>query len=342
MGARTVAVYFVASPLQYLAARRIAQRFDADARHVLLWYKPALASVVEPVEWDACAYLPWPRWDPLPGWFGRHRRLRANVRQVAALVGRCDRLLLHSAVFDTEAINYFLNALPAASGARSMHARILPDGILSVRRYPLTPPRRSLQWVRKLRRLVAPELDYHRFSGDRTGSDAPFCDRVYVLAGLPNEYEPAKVCELPALVEAAGGRRAAHGERRALVVGQPLTGFRLMSAGDLGVVTARIRAWLAEEGFTRIDYKAHPKDTANELSHPDYRTIDPPGALEAHLARSAYDAVVGVRSSALLLARQIDPDVRAAAFGWDLVRFESDDERAAMRAAFEACGVELR
>lgn len=342
MDAGTVAVYFVASPLQYLAARRVARHFDADARHVLLWYKPTLASVVEPAEWDACAYLPWPRWDPLPGWFGRHRRLRANIAQVAALVGRCDRLLLHSAVFDTEAINYFLNALPAASGARSMHARILPDGILSVRRYPLSPLRRSLQWVRKLRRLAAPELDYHRFSGDRIGSDAPFCDRVYVVAGLPNEYEPAKVRELPALVDAADRRRTGGGERRALVVGQPLTGFRLLGAGELEVVTARIRAWLADEGFTRIDYKAHPKDTANELNHRDYRIIDPPGALETHLARSAYDAVVGVRSSALLFARQIDPEVRAVAFGWDLVRFDSDDERAAMRTAFEACGVELR
>ncbi|HEY0877968.1 MAG TPA: polysialyltransferase family glycosyltransferase [Zeimonas sp.] len=341
--AATVAVYFVASPLQYLAARRIARSFDVGARHVLLWYKPALASVIDPGEWDACAYLPWPRWDPMPGPFGRHRRLRANVREVAALVGPCGQLLLHSAVFDTEAINYFLNALPAACGARSMHARILPDGILSVRRYPLSPLRRSLQWMRKLRRLAAPELDYRRFTGDRTGSDASFCDRVYVVAGLPHEYEASKVRELPALVEVPARPGGNGGERRALVVGQPLTGFRLMSHEDLAVVTASIRAWLADEGFAQIDYKAHPKDATNELNHPDYRKIDPPVALEVHLARSAYDAVVGVRSSALLFARQIDPEhVRAVAFGWDRVRFESDDERGAMRAAFEACGVEFR
>ena len=65
-----VAVYFVASPLQYLAARQIAGRFETGARQVLVWYKRSLASVVQPAEWDACSYMPWPRWDPLPGLFG--------------------------------------------------------------------------------------------------------------------------------------------------------------------------------------------------------------------------------------------------------------------------------
>jgi hypothetical protein len=160
---------------------------------------------------------------------------------------------------------------------------------------------------------------------------------------MPHEYEASKVRVLPALVDAASALRNGAGERRALVVGQPLTGFRLMSPGDLDIVTRRIHDWLAAEGFTQVDYKAHPKDAAHELSHPDYRTIDPPGALEAHLARSRYDVVVGVRSSALLFARQIDPShARAVAFGWEFVRFDSDEERAAMREAFEANGVEFR
>ena len=174
----TVAVYFVASPLQYLAARRIAERIEDGARQVLIWYKPGIEAVVDPAEWDACSYMAWPRLEPLPGTVGRHRRLRANIRLVAGLVGRCERLLLHSAVYDTEAINYFLHALPLACGAREMHARILPDGLISIRRYPLSLARRALQWPRKVRRLLAPELDYQCFAGDRIGSDAPFCDRI--------------------------------------------------------------------------------------------------------------------------------------------------------------------
>ena len=112
-----VALYFVASPLQYLAARRIAENFEAGARQVLVWYKPGVTPIVREADWDAAGYMPWPRWEPLPGPFGRHRRLRDNIRRVAALVGPCDSLHIHSAVFDTEAINYFLRALPKACGA---------------------------------------------------------------------------------------------------------------------------------------------------------------------------------------------------------------------------------
>ena len=341
---RTVAVYFVASPLQYLAAKRIAEQVEPGGRHVLVWYKPGLKSVIDSAQWDACSYMPWPRWEPLPGIFGRHRRLRANIRLVAGLVGTCEKLVLHSAVFDTEAINYFLRALPAACGAQEMHARILPDGLISIRRYPLDWAKRALQYTRKLRRLFAPELDYQCFSGDRIGSDAAFCDRIYVLPGLPHEYPAAKVCELPSLVDIKPVARAdAPGKsRRALVIGQPLVDTGLLAARDLPIVTAQIRAWLAQHDITEIDYKAHPKDPAHELRDPDYHLIDPAGALESYLASTDYDAVLGVRSSALLFARQIYPQsVDVVAFGWERVRFKSEAERNDMKKTFSMCGVEF-
>jgi len=342
--AGTVAVYFVASPLQYLAARRIALDFESGARQVLVWYKPGMKSVVDPAQWDACAYMPWPRWEPLPGLFGRHRRLRENIGLVAALVGKCDRLLLHSAVFDTEAINYFLGALPARAGAREMRARILPDGLISIRRYPLSSTRRALQCARRLRRLVDRELSYRCFAGDRIGSDAPFCDRIYVVPGLPHEYPAEKVRVLGPLVDPVapeeGGSPA---PRRALVVGQPLVGAGLLAAADLAPLTQRVRDWLAAQGFDEVDYKAHPKDPAQELRHPDYRVIDPSCPLELHLAHTAYDAVVGVRSSALLFARQIYPrSVPVVSFGWSRLKFKSVDEERDMKRAFEQCGVSLQ
>lgn len=340
----TVALYFVASPLQYLAARRIATTFEAGSRQVLVWYKHGVASIVRPEEWDAASFMPWPRWEPLPGPFGRHRRLRANIRLVAKLVGRCDELRIHSAVFDTEAINYFLRGLPPACGARRVHARILPDGIISTRRYPLSLARRLAQYGRKLRRLAAPELDYWCFGGDRIGSDAPFCDRIYVLPGLPHEYPADKVAVLPPLVEAtAGGDEEAGGERRALVIGQPLTGFGLMSAGDLAAVTGEIHARLAALGIGRVDYKAHPKDGKRELFHPDYRTIAPTEPLERFMAGRRYDAVIGVRSSALLFARQLyGPDTTVEACGWSRIRFKSPAEKDDMARSFAAVGVEIR
>lgn len=339
---QTVSVYFVASPLQYLAAKRIAERFEAGARQLLVWYKPGLKSVVDANEWDACTYMPWPRWEPLPGIFGRHRRLRANIRLMTELAGKCDRLLLHSAVFDTEAINYFLHALPVTCGAREMHARILPDGLISIRRYPLSPLKRALQYARKLRRLFAPELVYQCFSGDRIGSDAAFCDRIYVLPGLPHEYPADKVCVLPPLVDTITAAGAGDGRKRALVIGQPLTGAGLLSSQDTAAVTVQIREWLAQQGITQIDYKAHPKDLAHELSHADYRLVEPAGALESYLAATHYDAVVGVRSSSLIFARQIYPaSVQVRAFGWGKVRFKSKEEQEDMRQAFAACGVDI-
>ena len=340
----TVALYFVASPLQYLAARRIAETFEPGARQVLVWYRPGMRAVIRAADWDATAYMAWPRWEPLPGPFGRLRRLRDNLRQVATLVGRCDTLHVHSAVFDTEAINYFLRGLPPACGARTMKARILPDGLISIRRYPLSLPRRLAQFARKLRRLVAPELDYWSFSGDRIGSDAPFCDRIYVLRDLPHEYPPARVVVLPALVTAPAVSPDDGGsERRALVIGQPLVGAGLMAASDRDAVTAGIRAWLAQAGIRRIFYKGHPKDPALELNHPDYQVITLDEALEVHLAHTFYDAVVGVRSTALLFARQTSPaSTRVLAFGWDRIRFKSDAERRDMATAFSTCGVEIR
>jgi hypothetical protein len=338
---RTVAVYFVASPLQYLAARRIARDVEPDARQVLVWYKPGMKPVVDAAEWDACAYMPWPRWEPLPGRFGRHRRLCANMDLVAGLVGDCDTLLLHSAVFDTEAINYFLHALPRRTGARDMHARILPDGLISIRRYPLSPGRRLMQRARLLRSLAAPALRYTCFSGDRIGSDAPFCDRIYVLPGLPHQYPPDKVYILPPLVARSDDAVVAHrAPRRALVIGQPLVGAGLLPAGALAPLARRIQDWLAGQGIAVVDYKAHPKDARHELRQPDYQLVEPADALEMHMARTRYDAVVGVRSSALLFARQIyPPAVQVVAFGWDDVIFKNEQEKADMKNAFEQCGV---
>lgn len=340
---RRVALYFVASALQYLAARRIAQSFEQGARQVLVWYQPGVAPVVRTEEWDAASYMPWPRWNPLPGAFGRLRRMKENIHLVADLVGQCDELHIHSAVFDTEAINYFLRALPRRCGARVMRARILPDGLISIRRYPLSRMKVALQYLRKLRRLAAPELDYWCFSGDRIGSDASFCDRIYVLPGLPHDYPREKVMALPALVDHDFSAEKVYGQRRALVIGQPLVGAGLMSASDRDAVSSEILKWLREQGISHIDYKGHPKDPNKELCMPDYHVLDIEQPLESYMAENAYHAVLGVRSSALLFAKQIyGADADVAAFGWEKIIFKSDQEKREMRAVFLDIGVAVK
>lgn len=344
----TVAVYFVASPLQYLAARRIAGNFEAGSRQVLVWYKPGLDAVVDPHEWDACSYMAWPRLEPLPGPFGRHRRLRANIELVAGLVGPCERLVLHSAVYDTEAINYFLRALPKLTGAASMQARILPDGLLNVQRYPLSLARRGAQRLRGLRRWVSPVLDYWHFSGDRIGSDAPFVDRIYVLAGFPHRYDPARTVTLAPLVEPRGagaGRRAADGAAppRALVIGQPLVSFGLMKEADRAATSQEIAQWLAGACPGPVDYKAHPREgERHELREPHYHLLQIDEPIESYLARIPYAVVAGCCSTALFIARQVyGPEVRIAAFGVDRVHFKGAGKRENTLALMRELSIEV-
>ncbi|MFN6994149.1 MAG: polysialyltransferase family glycosyltransferase [Aquincola tertiaricarbonis] len=338
----TVAVYFVASPLQYLAARQIARTHEAGHRQVLVWYQPGVGPIVRQEDWDAAVYLPWPRLKPLPGPFGRHRRLRENIRLVADAVGRADTLHLHSAVFDTEAINYFLHALPRATGARQMRARILPDGLISVRRYPLSRGKRLLQHLRRLRRLAAPELRFTPFAGDRIGSDAPFCDRIYVLPGMPHEYPAAKVVTLAPIAGPVSPIATAGLRRRALVIGQPLVGAGLLAAADLPVLSAAVRQWLRDRGIEEVLYKGHPKDPNRELSAPGDEVLVLDEPLELWMSRQHFSAVVGVRSTALLFARQVyGADTEVVAIGWDKVRFKSDQERRDMQRTFEQVGVKV-
>lgn len=337
------ALYFVASPLQYLAARRIAEKFEAGAKQVLVWYQPGVTPIVKTEQWDEAAYMPWPRHNPLPGTFGRHRRLRENIKLVADLVGKCEELHIHSAVFDTEAINYFLHALPKACEASTTRARILPDGLISIRRYPLSGMKVALQYLRKLRGLMAPELKYWCFTGDRIGSDASFCDRIYVLPGMPHEYASEKVVKLPALIERSTTSENVSFERRALVIGQPLVGAGLMSEADRDVVTSEIHEWLVKQGFTWIDYKGHPKDPNRELCKPDYRVLEIEQPLESYMAENAYHAVLGVRSSALMFAKQIyGAEAEVAAIGWNRIRFKSLREKENMQEAFAISGVSIK
>ncbi|UCE32899.1 MAG: hypothetical protein JSW68_06960 [Burkholderiales bacterium] len=369
-------MFFVASPLHYLAAQRVAADHEAAARRVLVYYNRALRPLVRAEPWDAVLYMPWPRFEPLPGPFGGHRRLLENLDRVAAAVGSCDTLVLHSPVYDTEAINYFLRALPRRAGARTMHARILPDGLLNIERYPLSRARRLAQSVRKLRRLVSPELDYWTFSGDRIGSDAPFVDRIYVLSGFPHCYRAQRVVRLAPLVPPAQGpeqdrvpseteqdrvpseteqdrvpsetgspTRACAGmpARRALVVGQPLVGFGLMDEADRAQVAASIASWLSAQGIAVVDYKAHPREgAAHDLWQAGYRLLEIDEPIETWMAHSDYAVVVGCCSTALFIAREIyGARARVAAFGVERVRFKGAGKRESTLRLMRALAIEI-
>lgn len=333
-------LFFVASPLHYLAARTVARHFEAGHRCILVCYRDKVEKTVDPAEWDHVVYAPWPRFDPLPGPFGSHRRLLDNMRKVADIVGHADELRLHSPVFDTEAVNYFLRGLPRLCGARHMHARILPDGLLNIQRYPLNRAKRITQHFRRLRRLVSPQLDYWCFSGDRIGSDAPFVDRIYTLPGFPSPYPKEKVVELPPLVDTPANGGA--GAPRALIVGQPLVGIGALDADGLADITRRITDWLAAEGIVDIDYKAHPRDPNHEfrVSGSTLLEIDEP--LETYMARRGYTVIMGVDSTTLFMARQIfGPVMPILSFGMDRVHIKEAGKHERTLALMKALSIRI-
>ena len=339
---RHVSVYIVGSPMHYLAARCIAENFEPPGRKVLLYYHEAIEAFIDKAEWDAMDFLPWPRKRPLPGPFGIHRRLLENLRKVAKLVGSCDSITIHAGGYGAEATNYFVLGLGPLVGANAVSARILPEGVDSTRRYPLSLKKRWSHKLRLLRRIVSPELKFRTFSGDHTGADAAFVDRIYTLPGLPHQYQADKVVELPPLVKPSAALPEESSRLRALVIGQPLTGSNLLMEADLPRVTERIHSWLREQGVTAIDYKGHPRDPGNELMSTGDQPLLLNEPIESYLARTHYDFIVGVRSTVLLFARQIyGRHVRVLAFGWDLSLFKSPEERKDMEALFASSGVEL-
>jgi len=262
-------------------------------------------------------------------------------------------------VFDTEAINYFLRALPKLTGAATMRARILPDGLLNVQRYPLSFVRRGAQWLRGLRRLASPVLDYWRFSGDRIGSDAPFVDRIYVLAGFPHRYDPARTVTLAPLVapqvvapqtsapqaaaQPGAASEAAAPAPRALVIGQPLVGFGLMDEAGRAATSKEIADWLARETPGAVDYKAHPREgERHELREPNYHLLEIDEPIESYFARTPYAVVAGCCSTALFIARQVyGPGVRIAAFGVDRVHFKGAGKRENTLALMRELSIEV-
>ncbi|KAB0583521.1 hypothetical protein F7Q92_07535 [Ideonella dechloratans] len=336
-------VFFVASPLNYLAARRVALDFEPGSRCVLVYYRDMSPELVEAGAWDVVMPMLWPRLWPMPGRFGRVHRLVDNLEKVAAAIGPCDEIRIHSPVFEPEAINYFLRGLPKLTGARRAVGRLLPDGMDSLRRYPMGLGRLATQCLRRLRWLYDRRLVYAVFRGDRMGSDAPFVDRIYVLQGFPHPYPKEKVVELGPLVERAPDGKGSAGLSRALLLGQPLASSGFITEEERAMIAGAISQWLRDSGVQEVCYKAHPREAAvREFAQPHYRELTLSEPLEMHLAHTRYDVVCSVASTALVTARQIQgAGCRIASFGLERLSNLDDGARARMRDLLLGFGVEV-
>jgi len=337
-----VNIYLIYSPLHYLAAESIAVHHEPVARNVLFYLKEEFGGVVDPTRWDSSAFLPWPRFYPERGLFGRLRRATMNLEMVGSTCAGASEIRLHTPVIDTEAVNYFIQYLRRRYPTARFSVRLIPDGLLNVQRHPLGRIKELLQYCKKLRRVVCPDLDYYTFRGDRTGSDDAIVDRIYVLPGLPHEYDRSRTVEIPLMHGSTESRTLVAGNRRALVLGQPLVAYRRFTPDDMHSVSAGMRNFIADCGIDEICYKSHPRDLDREFAHPDYRELVIDGALEKHLAAEPYDLVIGVCSTALLTARMILPhSCRVVAYGLDMMKYRGERDRRNIEAPFASLGVEM-
>lgn len=339
-----VNLFFIFSPLHYLASERIVDYFEQDARNVLYYLKQQYGKIVNEVYWDTTRFLPWPRFYPLPGLFGASRRILDNLAIIGRDCAGASSVTLHTTVIDTEAVNYAINFLRRELPGADIRVRVIPDGLMNVQRHPLPPLRRLALRFRKTRKLFSPQLDYYIFSGDRTGADDPITDRIYLLPRFPHQYDPAKVVTIPSLVNPTAplDRQAGAEAGPVLVLGQPLLAFKRMSEPDMAAITEGIRTFIGDTGNGYIFYKAHPRDQHHDFCHSDYKNLVIDEPLESHLARNPYRLVIGIDSTALLTARLILPATsRVVSYGLNRMLFRSEADRNSIYLPFRQLGVEL-
>jgi hypothetical protein len=273
---------------------------------------------------------------------GRLRRTLENVERIAVVCAGSDEIRLHVPVIDNEAMNYHIRALQRRYPFAVFSVRLIPDGVLNIQRHPLTPVQKASQYLRKFRRLLCADLDYYLYRGDQTGADAPIVDKIYTLAGLPHEYDPAKV-ESFSLFSGEGGPGGTPFRNQALVVGLWVRGSGPSPSREIKELGLGIRRFLQKAGITEIHYKAHPRDRHRQLYHPDYQAIEPDEPLEKYLLKNPYRMVIGVNSTTLLLTKLIfQHRIRVVSYGLDYLihsRMKAGDEK--LKTIMMKLGIEL-
>ena len=149
---------------------------------VLVCYKPDLKDISTDSIWDTIIYMPWPRYQPLPGPFGVSKRLLRNIHMISKVVGDNPTIHCFSATYDNEAVNYFIYFFKKYSLNCSFS--LIPDGALNLVRHPQTLANRLLKTFRVFRSLYSKEIRYTFYKGDRLGADANFIKSIYILNGL--------------------------------------------------------------------------------------------------------------------------------------------------------------
>jgi len=244
-----------------------------------------------------------------------------------------------SATYDNEAVNYFINYLRKNSINSSFS--LIPDGALNLIRYPQSLISRILKILRIFRLLYSRNLRYTFYSGDRLGADADFVESIYVIPGLKTEYHEKKVIQLKPFFSTKITKTKQ--EKRALIIGQPLTGYKLIDRQRLMNISGEIKEWSRAHNIEEVFYKTHPKDKEENLFEEGYKLLSGEVLVEKFLSNNYFDYVVGVHSSVLIFAKQLyGNQTEVISFGIDRLKFKNPNLRMKLYNLYNELGIVIR
>ena len=317
----------------------IQKRKLSKPKCILVCYKPNLQELVSDPIWDTSLYMPWPRYEPCPGFFGVSKRLLSNIELVEKTIEKKTNIYCFAATFDTEAVNYFINFFKKNSINCSFS--LIPDGALNLIRHPQSLTSRLLKILRIFRLLYSKNMRYTFYGGDRLGADADFVKSIYVISGVKTEYNQKKVIQLKpfSLNKLIKIRQT----KRAIIIGQPLTGYKLIDQKQLMKISKEIKEWSFAQGIEEVFYKSHPKDNEENLYEEGYKLLQESMIIENFLSKNFFDYVVGVHSSVLIYAKQIyGNQTEVISFGLDKLKFKNQNLKLKLYNLYDELGIVIR
>ena len=323
-------------------SKSISNNIDFNRKKILISQKKEIFTMLNNKDWDNIIYMPWPRYDPLPGFFGVARRLNSNYELINNLTDNCISVNFYSSSYGNEVVNYFINLASTKFTKNQYTFNLIPDGFLNVVKHPITITNLFLGKFKFFRRFFNKQLRYTFFKSDRLGAGEKFLDKIYVLDGLNNEYNREITAIVPSFNNKVNIIKKSNQNRNALVIGQPLIGFKLMNKNQVQEISNEIENWLLSNKIDKVFYKSHPKDKNYTLCKQSYSIIGSNIFIEEHLMNVYYNFVIGVHSSVLLFAKQIYlNECEVLSFGWKYLRFKNLNLKKNLNQTFDNLNIKI-
>lgn len=339
----TVSIYIADSEFQAYLCELIDQQYHEAGSSHFITFLPRVAESCQEYPWDTWAVLPWPLGRGLKRQLGMASRLQTIQSHIAEKCTEAERIIIHSYQIYSERVNCVIAHLRRRFPQVELRVRLIPDGSLNINTRPMTGLRKFPQLFNRLKWLAHPAITTYQYDGDRLGMDCDLCDRIYLPAGFPHAYQPAKVYALQ-MPRWSGQQPVSHAGN-VLVLGTALTRTGYCPPHEMQPIAAKIAETIGALECGEVFYKPHRKETAEyyELWSAGQQVLHTQACVERILKDRAYDVVIGNCSTALITTKLMQPATRVIAVGLDVVQRHARSTRS-MVPYLQACqklGIEI-